>query len=121
MDTLTLLDCGHAPTVTDGIGTGYARDAEGKRYCYECADNNQREAMARETDIYAYVSGDGKRITTWTGGHLANVTGSRMETRYTPTGGYYRRYYYWARENGRDWYGIGEGPGMHVRIRRVKP
>ena len=43
-DPVTECDCGHPPTATDGIGTGYARDPITDRtLCYECAAQVDRE------------------------------------------------------------------------------
>lgn len=117
METVTL-DCGHEPT-RDGIGAGYGR-LEGKTYCYPCADEWAREDMRAHDDVFAYVSQDGSTITTWTGGKLARVSWHRSEIRHTPTGGRYERHYYSARGQGGSWHGMGEGPGMYVRLRRSR-
>lgn len=115
---MTILDCGHAPRLdSEGIGVGYAR-LEGRTLCYSCADDWARADMRDHNSVFAYVSQDGKTVTTWTGGELARVTWHRSEVRYTPTGGRYERHYYNARGDG-GWHGIGAGPGMYVRLRRA--
>jgi hypothetical protein len=87
-DTITVCDCGHPPTPTEGIGTGYARAADSNAtMCYPCTDEAQRKDF-REAEygdvLYAYVKPDldlskpgthpddirGISITTWSGGVL---------------------------------------------------
>ncbi len=71
-------DC-KAPIVkpADSGGTGYAVLPDGAQICYPCADSRQRiELLDRSRPFVAYVSGDGTKITSWTGGHLMRVTTS---------------------------------------------
>lgn len=61
----------------DGGGSGYAVLPDGTHICYACADAMQRdELLDRSKSFLAYVSCDGKQITTWTGGKLMDVTQS---------------------------------------------
>ncbi|WP_434598192.1 hypothetical protein [Streptomyces sp. A5-4] len=94
--TPDLLECGHPPMPSDGMGTGYARDPKtNDRRCCPCADAWQRKQMQSAdgwSGYIGYVGDDRKRFATWTGGVLGEVT--RYETeerdRYTPSGGRYR-------------------------------
>lgn len=109
------LDCGHAPT-PDTIGTGYAETADGRRVCYPCADDMQRAELAATPAggrFGAYLSTDGRHVTTWTGGHLATVTrltGNRRQT------------FVRARDrDGRMWAGVGPAEsGTYVTLRRIR-
>lgn len=118
---MKLLDCGHAPT-PHGVGTGVATAPNGRTMCYPCADREQREALAT-IDVFAgYVSGDVKRVTTWTGGKLADVTKvTTGKRRYTPSGGSYRLRYVWAKSpDGARWYGRGNDDWDVITLRRAK-
>ena len=68
-------DCG-APFVASDCTPGYATLQNRRRVCYLCCDKRQREDFKdRSEPFFAYLAGD--KITTWTGGHLMNVTRSR--------------------------------------------
>lgn len=141
MDTTTkVADCGHTytgPALGESGGSGYARlrDAQyvptidhelpaDSTICYSCADACQiRELDDGRNDIYAYVSGDGESVTTWTGGELMHITWmSGSDQRVTPTGGRYERFYVDAVDVwGQHWRGVGSGRGMSIRMRRVNP
>lgn len=110
-----ILGCGHLPTSTEGCGTGYARTSEGRTLCYSCADDAQRADIQTADRFTAYVSTDGRTLTTWSGGTLGRVQQISAPA-YTPTGGEYR--YVYARAAGVDWWGRGGGPGMYVNLRR---
>lgn len=97
----------------------HARTAAGKQICLQCADAREREALKSASVYGAYVSGDGKSLTTWPGGILASVT---RETRHRGAG-FYRSdiWSYRAKApDGSRWYGRGAGRGMFLTIRRVK-
>lgn len=113
------LDCGHVPTVDAGVGTGYARHAvTNKTMCYGCADSQAAADMSAEDKYGAYLSGDGKNITTWSGGVLARVTyEGKARTGFHDSEITYLR----ARDaNGATWYGRNGGRGMCVTIKRAK-
>lgn len=113
-----ILDCGHEPTATAGLGTGYARTATGKRICYECAIRAEREYVARHDAFTGYLSDDGRALTAWPGGELAKVTrlGVGWRTKYG------RMVYVTARTpDGRAWWGSsGNGRGGAVTMRIVR-
>lgn len=122
-DTLTAtLDCGHPPTPTDHGGTGVAYDSQGRSFCYDCANSREAEAFSAADKFTAYLSSDGKNVTTWPGGVLARVQQmSNPAVRYTPTGGRYETVYSVVRDaSGNLWYGQGPGCGMYHRLRRAK-
>lgn len=123
-------ECGHV-AVASGSTTGYAVlrvektvpstgvtiPAEG-RACFACADELEREDLKQANTFFAYLSGDGKRITTWTGGKLADVTGS-VEHK-VGFHGSTRIYFDAVDVHGVKWYGTTPGTGMYARMRRRK-
>jgi hypothetical protein len=115
-----LLSCGHPPTPNAEPGTGYAtmRGTE-ERICYSCADDRERAALLTEHTIGAYLSSDGKRITTWTGGTLMHVT--KHTTARVGFGGTTRHYLRATDVHGaHSWIGTSPGPNMYARMRRAK-
>lgn len=115
------LDCGHAPTATDSkLTNGIASDAEGKTYCYGCASKPDIEAVERGEEVFAYISSDGKEVTTWPGIKLMKVTynGTARTGFYGSTIHYIRA----VAPNGREYYGKNGGNGMWIKMkpRKVK-
>lgn len=114
-------DCGHTYPEQTGVGgTGYATDRETElTMCYPCADERQREAMKTATVFQAYVADDGKTITTWSGGKLADIT--RRSESASPL--QYRGVIHHIRATdaqGREWYGKNSGNGMVITLRLRK-
>ncbi len=71
------------------------------------------------TDIMtAYLSNDGKTITTWSGGTLATVLHSHE--RRVGFGRAMRRYWNAIDATGARWYGNSAGTGMITTMRRTK-
>ena len=123
-----VLDCGHPATPdTCGTGaTGYAIEpSTGATMCYPCSDERERELMTRANTFVAYVSTDGRALTTWPGGHLATIDpadahqhGQRV---YTPSGGMWTRYVWHATDiDGGRWTGVNGGPGLVIRVHRLR-
>lgn len=118
----TPLDCGHLPATptafhSTGVAmfTGAARDADGKTLCYDCASKPDIEAVAAGETVYAYVSTDGKQITTWPGAVLMKVTYNGT----APTGFYGSTIHYVraVAPNGREYYGKNGGNGMAIKMK----
>jgi hypothetical protein len=115
-------DCGQAIVrPADSCGTGYATTRDGRVVCYPCADTRERKAL---TDLEpgqpfgAYLSGDGRAVTTWTGGLLATVT--RLAGHRT---GFHRSEIVYVRAvtlDGKRLHGRGAGRGMLLTIRACK-
>lgn len=120
-----VLDCGHPPT-PDTCGTGHAIDlTTGATRCYPCSDDHERDAMTRAATFVAYVSTDGRALTTWPGGHLATIDPAdahqRGQRTHTPTGGTWTRHVWHATDaEGRRWFGVNDGPGLVIRVRRLR-
>jgi hypothetical protein len=116
-------DCGHPVSPAPGdIGTGYATSAKtGKTMCYPCADASEREAIKTADVFVAYVSADRKRITTWTGGELAEVTSHVLGKKIRTSEGWYRvRAVTAVTPDGAEWYGRGSDNADVITIRRKK-
>ena len=93
----------------------YARRATGEFVCIPCAEEEEVRAFAAAGRYDAYLSGDGREVTTWTGRTLARVTSRDVRT----AGFCGRQTYVRAIDAaGRVWHGRGPGEGMYVRLRR---
>jgi len=78
-----ICDCGHAPTTSDGLGTGYGYqvdDGEVWTMCYPCCAVETRDdvmnasAPGRDPRVGGlYMNTDGSELTTWTGEPIARV------------------------------------------------
>lgn len=109
-----------------GCGTGYAvlPNDGGKRVCYRCADARQVEDLKdRSAPFCAYLSSDGKSVTTWTGGRLMRVDGSKpcalSRRSYTHSAKSFRTV--WATDtHGGRWMGRGS-PGIVIKLRPIAP
>jgi len=67
---MTILDCGHPPTATDGCGTGYGTLPDGTRHCYECCALFESGRMIAEGKTTLYLCGNrttGFTLTDWAG------------------------------------------------------
>lgn len=107
-------------TGADSFTPGYARTQTDDFICYTCADENQRASLitGRNGPIYAYVSGDGSRVTTWTGGKLGTVIGygEARSGWHGSTIAYFR-----VRDvHGQWWSGRGAGRGMACTLRPMR-
>lgn len=119
-------DCGHpyhnlSADGRAGISTGYIlRSAEPvETMCYGCA---HRDSLARLDSlapgvgsVAGYVSGDGRALQTWNGGHLADVVSHRVSR--NPLG----RVHHWVFRRGTaTYYGSNGGPGVGLAVSRHK-
>lgn len=121
------LTCGHAPTEptsfhSNGVPmtTGYARTEDDRTLCYACADDEQRAELLTRSDVFAYLSSDRKRVTTWTGGTLGTVTRYTVSAgRWSTFGIVHRCYVRVTDVHGQSWYGSGPVEnGDYVRLHR---
>jgi hypothetical protein len=112
--------CNIAKPTPEGLGTGYAVHDGNRMFCYECSDKVQREELRDRKPTVAYLSGDGKHVTTWTGGNLMRVlwsTPCRLTRHSWMHGNQYRSIR--ARDShGAEWIGRGS-PGIAIRLRPV--
>lgn len=111
------LHCGHtfdrdAAPFTDGS----AILDDGSRICYDCATAADRSAMRDATPgdrFTAYVSSDGRTLTSWPGRELGTVVGWGERHPWSNS----RRYVSVRDVNGGRWRGTAE-PGMWASLRR---
>lgn len=117
MASETICDGCGAACKPDGCATGYGITPDGRKLCYPCCDAGERAEFAAAETYCAYMSGDGRSISTWPGGKLATVTYSARHR-----GGFGGEYFTVGATapDGSRWYGRGGGPGMFVRLRRRK-
>lgn len=114
-----MLDCGHEPSPSE-IGTGYAETPEGEKVCYPCAEARERVSFARSDKYFAYLSQDGKSVTTWTGGFLARTLYVH-KAKLSGFGGYHDAVFVNVyAPDGSVWSGRGPGAGMYIRLKRTK-
>lgn len=110
------------PLNTDGGGgTGYARASRESTdlICYPCADESQRvDMLDRSRPFGCYLSGDGRRVTTWTGGTLGDVVQSG--TSRTGWHGTKITHVRVRDVHGAMWHGKGAGAGMCITLRPMK-
>ena len=99
------------------VGTGYAISEKGERISYEEAYEIEVKWAQKEGKLFAYLSGDGKAITSWPGivfsenvkiigRSVDNFGGERIYLRFT-----------W---NNEVWSGFAMGAGMYGRFKRTK-
>ena len=118
MEKTLCAKCGRE-CVSNGFSAGYATLRDDSRVCYDCADGIQLEEMDSATVFSAYVSMDGRMVTTWTGGTLAMVRQSRsLRSGFGRQGQLYVRA---VDRNGCEWYGRNGGAGMCINLRRAVP
>jgi len=104
----TRLDCGHElAQYVEGV-TGYGKDSEGKRYCYACCAQRDREQMARDGRITLYLTGS--TLSNWPG--TLNFTVQKVRVgRHNMAG---KRYDVWFKVDGEQWHGVQYGDNTQL-------
>jgi hypothetical protein len=86
------LDCGHEPSKHSSFTTGYGIDSDGRKLCYDCCAERERQAMIDTGKAYLYLSTDdsGQYVVTDWSGHLRfpthasvgrhNIAGTRYDS-----------------------------------------
>lgn len=104
----------------EGGAAGYAI-IQDQRVCYPCADRYERIVMNCATAHVAYLSSDGRKITTWTGGELGIVISARpcklARRSFTHSASSFVSVRVRAFD-GSVWYGRGS-PGIAIRLRKA--
>jgi hypothetical protein len=116
-------DCGHRfDNLSDdglaGMDSGYSIGSAGRTFCYPCTDRLERARALLSDTIDGYLSADGRTITTWTGGRLADVVSAGSSA-----SGWHGSAVWSVRartEDGREFYGRNAGAGRNIRLRAVK-
>lgn len=114
-----MLDCGHEPTKTNGFGTGYGTDKDGKTHCYQCCANLDREQLTRDGAGMLYLSKDdqGWKVGNWPG-TLEFRTGTPRKGRHNIAR---TRYDVWFRFDGSLWHGVQYGEMTQVcHVKRTR-
>lgn len=119
-------DCGAVkpcPAEPGAAPSGYAVFTDPGRgevlLCYDCADKRQiADLLDRSKPFGAYLSSDGRTVTTWTGGALGRVTrwNPCRLTRVSYTHGREYRSIHVVDVHGAHWYGR-TSPGIYVTLR----
>ena len=122
MKTILCSDC-HAAIEPIRHGTcgrtGYAVLNNRRKICYACADKRQVAALFdRSQPFTGYLSSDGNRWTTWTGGTLGNV--DRLTVSRSGWQGSTLSHVHVLDVHGNAWFGRGAGPGMCLTLRPCK-
>lgn len=109
-------DCGETkptPPAPGNLGTGYA-GCGGDIVCYMCADERARKDLLTESRTVHYLSSDGQRLQTWSGGDLGRA---RMGARHVFSS---ERHHVSVTDcHGQRWHGVG-GKGMWCTLRKCK-
>ena len=66
---MELLDCGHPESEHLSITRGYGQDRDGKKYCYDCCADNERQAMldTGRATLYLVKDNGHYEVTDWPG------------------------------------------------------
>lgn len=121
-ETIEILDCGHAPN-PDANTSGYGQDSEGKKYCYACCAERDKEAMRTDGRITLYLSKVGAhdksqrafiaqhyKISNWPG--TLTIEPTKVEIgRHNIAG---TRYNVWFVFEGDWWYGVQYGENTQL-------
>lgn len=119
-----ILECGHPPTPTTHGGTGYGRDKDGNRKCYECCADTDRQEMIETGKATLYLTmevSDGatrlglpvkvNTVTNWPGS-LKFRTGEARKGHHNIAR---TRYDVWFRgPDGKDWHGVQYGDNTQI-------
>lgn len=115
-----ILDCGHEPSAHGEHTTGYGEDIHGKKSCYACCAEHEREAMrvtGRATLYLSRAPDKTYKITDWPGHlliHPYRVQHGKHNIARTRTDA-------WFSFEGTAWHGVSYGDNtMIIHCRRLK-
>lgn len=103
--------CLQSHPVQSSGGTGYALFYD-RKICYSCADILDRARLLIKDHLTAYVSCDGKALTTWSGGKLGRVDFGEKHP-WSPS----RHYISVVDIHGQRWFGTG-GKGEYTNLKK---
>jgi hypothetical protein len=118
-----LLDCGHEESDHSSFTSGYGVDKDGKKFCYECCANQDKESMRQygNIDLYLVINKDQSHnkysVTNWPGSLRIpvmyykngkhNMAGSRIDV--------------WFVFESQTWHGVNYGENSEVcHCKKVK-
>ena len=112
-----VLDCGHKPSPHSEHTTGTGHTTDGREVCWNCSNSLEAAEFSKAQHYCAYLSDDGKTITTWPGGVLAQV--AQLWSVHNNMAGEILRIRAVAADGSR-WHGTSPGRGMYCRLHRSK-
>jgi hypothetical protein len=133
----TLCDCGHYAEC-DGLGTGYGRDAKGKKTCYACIGIEDRKSLIETGKQTGYLSmkrrtydglgiirfGQGRdafedgTFSNWPGTFTIPVKGIDAKRSINNFGA--ERIDFWFTFEGAKYWGINIGDNQIAHVKRIK-
>ena len=120
----TKLDCGHAPSPHGEHTTGYGVDLQGRKICWACCADRDRQEMLDKGKIILYLTPanlrdtapngfrglDGEKVSRW---QVSNWPGSLKFNAYAKKGAHNiagSRYDAWfTGPDGKEWHGVNYG------------
>lgn len=124
----TQCDCGHV-AISNGCSTGYGVDNDGKKHCFACCGERDREEMVKTGKAVLYLSnsaalilGDCVPLPKW---HVSNWPGTLKLSAYVRTGRHNiagKRYDAWfTGPDGKAWWGVTYGDNTQIcHCRRLR-
>ena len=124
---MKLLDCGHPESPHNEFTTGYGIDQNGKKSCYDCCLESEKESMRKNGTVFAYHGKPKTKppikhfetgtITNWPGGIISDRV--LILSHCVDNFGGERTYLRFEFEN-EIWSGFSMGEGMYLRAKRTK-
>jgi hypothetical protein len=112
-EQVNLLDCGHMPSEHGAFTTGYATDNDGKKFCYACAAEQDKQWMREKGKITLYLvrNDSGKwEVINWPGSLRFSVSFFRLGS-HNIAG---TRQDVWFKFEGQQWHGIQYGENTQL-------
>ena len=109
----TLLECGHEESEHSEVTSGYGISQDGKKYCYACCAEIDKETMRKHGRITLYLTEKG--ITNWPASLVLPVH-YKKEGRHNIAG---KRFDVWFTFEDRQWHGVTYGDNTQLCHCRV--
>ena len=116
---LTKCDCGHMAE-SDGFSTGYGIDKDGKKICFACCGEQDKQTLIETGKLSGYFSKDekGHYFGNWPGSFKIRVYSVRYS--WHNFAGRNGRRDFWLTYNGENYHGVNIGDQECATIKRVK-
>ena len=112
----TLCDCGHI-VVPNGFSTGYGVDSDGKKICFACCGEQDKQTLRKTEKLTGYYSNN--KFSNWPGSFSLNETYSKTSNH--NWAGKNSRVDYWVEFEGSYYHGVQIGNNSEVStIRKIK-
>jgi len=116
----TLLDCGHPESEHSSFTRGYGQDSQGKKHCYACCAEQDKQHMREHGKIALYLVQDktgSNRITNWPNSLSFPVNHIRKGRHNIAS----CRYDCWFSFEGQQWHGVQFGDNTQIiHCKRIK-